>query len=277
MAIILATMLLAGDPAVSSAESAALKKEIPTQISSQMLGHAAIEQIRKDHSAGKYKDLLQELDTAYQASMKNDGLKSLSEMRIGPAPEQQKWEELMKKTLDERNQELKQLVTPEQDAFLSQKISSGTTSSNSELDAALSRLSTLHMLAPNQGANADENALIAIDFEYEYKAIHLDMPLLMGQKGQDLREKQVALKMEQMDRMLQASKTFEDLSMKAAVETVHAQLDTLLAHNWDMVDLHGFMRNGQTESEKKIASILSHYRDKFAELTNQFLEKHGQN
>lgn len=272
MNIILAALALGTEPSVQRQEQPAPSVEMIVQAESEtQLGQKAIEQIRKDYLDGKYKETLKELDDSYEEVSRDGGLENLAEMRIGSGLDQKGWQEIVKKTVGERNQALKKAIQGEHGA-LADQIASAAQPIDSNVEEALLRLNQLHTLAPGQGKNADENAIIDIDFAYEYKAIHLDMPVFIGQKGEDLRSKQIAVAMEKLDRMLDVSKNFEDKELKSAIETVHGHLDALLAQNWDLSDLHALTRDASTPLEKKVAQILNDYRDKFSQLSKEFLE-----
>lgn len=271
MNIILTTLVLAAEPALEQ-ETKPVTEIIADQKTESRLGKEAISKIRSDYLAGKYATTFKQLDVAYEESSKEDGLKNLAEMRIGPMQDQAAWEAVMMKTLTERNAELKKVVDGKE-GNISLKVLSAITTHDPKVDEALSALGRLHTLAPGQGNNEDENQIINIDFEYEYKTLYLDMPVMTGQKEEAAREKQIALKMEQLDRMLAISKDFQDESLKSAIETVHSHLDELLAQNWDMTDLHALTRNAQTPTEENISKVLTNYREKFSELSKTFLEK----
>lgn len=271
MNIVLTALALGAEPAIVENKAPTLEIRAEVQEKNQV-GQNAIQKIRADYLVGNYKETLKELDDSFSEVSEEGGLENLAEMRIGPGLDQKAWQEIMKKTLADRNQELNKAIQGE-DGDLSEKVRSATQSLEPNVEESLLRLNQLHMLAPGQGASADENAIIDIDFEYEYKAIHLDMPVFMGQKGEDLRSKQIAVTMEKLDRMLELSQNFQDKDLKSAVETIHANLDSLLAQNWDLSDLHALTRSASTQSEEKVAQILNDYRDKFSQMSKEFLEK----
>lgn len=273
MQIILAALTLA------TAELAVQQIQEPSkeiQAVQREVSHDSIDQIRKDYVAGKYKALFEELDASYQEVRENNGLQNLAEMRLGPIPNDAKWEGIMKETLQKRNQELLKLVKNDS-SFLSEQVRRATLPLASEVDASFHQLAKLQTLAPGKGSDVDENQIIDIDFEYEYKALHLDLPLLMGQKGEKIWEKQIALKMEKMDRMLEASRSFQNEPLKKAIETLHAHFDALLTQSANMTDLMKIAKNPTNLMEDKLASILMKYQEKFADLSKEFLDKQVMN
>jgi len=277
MNVLLTALLLSVQPAGEAVEApkASSSKTIAVQKESQTRSGAdAIASIRKAYNEGQYREAFKELDDSYREIQEKEGLSALKEMRIGSSSPQKEWEELLKGTLAERNAALRSVVNDALDRKLADKVISAIASRGSAVEDSLSCLAKLHTQAPGAGKNDDENRIIAIDFEYEYKALHLDMPLILGQKGESLKEKQLALKMEMFDKMLAASKEFKDDALKQAIEIVHANLDTLLQQNWDMADLHKLINKPDANAlEENIANVLTKYREKFSDLSKMFVEK----
>lgn len=261
MKIILSALILGAEPVIVEKITAPVEIHVSS-------GQEEVAQIRKEYVEGKYNELFKELDVSYNKVMEEGDLQQLIDMRLGPIAEQESWNEIMKAILQERNKLLLKAVANES-APLVNKVASATLPISSEVDAALARLTTLRLLPPGAGVNADENTLIDISLQYEYKALHLD---LLGSS----REKQLALKMEEMDQMLAISQSFEDRSLQAAVKTVHAHLDSILTRSWDMADLQLLARNAETPIEKKIESILTHSREQLSDLS-QALLNHEEN
>jgi len=256
MKIILSALILGAEPVIIE------KITAPVEIVARS-GQEEIGQIRKDYAEGKYDAFFQELDDAYTQVTQEGDLQQLLDMRTGPIAEQESWNEVMKAILNERNKELLKAVAQES-APLVNKMASAVLSVSADVDSALSRLRTLHLLPPGAGTNQDENTLIDIDVAYEYKALHLD---LSGAS----RDQLLALKMKEMDQMLAASQSFEDTSLQAAVKTVHSHLDAILAQSCDMADLKLLAHKGETPVEQKIESILTQYREKFSEISKAYL------
>jgi hypothetical protein len=276
MKLILAALLLGTQPAVIPTEAPkAVEQETRSRAGSvYAAGSLSITQIRTDYNAGGYDDLLKELTGSYKKVAKDGGLENLTDMRLGALSSQGEWEELLQQTVSERNKELVRAIASDKDSSVSQKVLSITTPLDQSLTDSLSVLARFHTMQPGEGADADENALIDIDLEYAYKSLHLDRPVLSGQPGEELRAKHMALRMEQMDRMLEASQRFENADLKRAVEVVYAHTDALLAQNWDMLDLQAIVRKpGKTDVEENVSSILVEYRQKFSDLSKEFLAK----
>ena len=144
-------------------------------------------------------------------------------------------------------------------------------------EKALLRLIALRQMPPGAGKNSDENTLIDLDIEYEYKSIHLDMPV-PGAQPADRREKHYVLKMNQMDKMLAAAQGFEDAELKKQIEFVAQNPDARMVQNWDQRDLNDLVKGKEKPSgpaQEKVASILQSHQEKMSELAKQSLEAEG--
>jgi hypothetical protein len=131
-------------------------------------------------------------------------------------------------------------------------------------------------MAPGTGKNIDENTLIDLDLEYEFKSIHLDMPVIDGQLAPDRREKHYILKMEMADKMLSSAQSFQDASLKKDVELYAQNIDGRMAQNWDQYDLN-LMAKGKTKPadkvQEQVVSLLQNHQEKMGDLTKQYLEE----
>ncbi|MBI5272949.1 MAG: hypothetical protein HY861_03085 [Chlamydiia bacterium] len=242
---------------------------------SQRSGEQAIAQIRKAYEKGAYDAFLEEMDIAYRNAKEKNQLTPLAEMRIGQTPEWQEWESRAQKLQEEKNGALLALIQDQAKTSFVEKVRSATDKlSNAEQQKALTRMAALRQMAPGTGKSADENRLIEIDLEYEYKALHLDLP---GASALEKREKQSALKMERLDRMAEAAKTFQDVSLQKEMTLYTEHFDARLSQSWDIADLNA-LAGGRVKPtnalEEKVASTLSLYQEKFSDLTKQFIAEH---
>ncbi len=193
-----------------------------SQQGSYLLGSDAIAKIRDDYRQGRYNSFFKEMDAFY-----DDAAQDLPSIRGGLSEDDfAKIRELRQ----EFDQKLNEALLSA-DSALSQKIVSAMLSTSDDL------FQRLHQKEPGEGKNNDENALIALDVEYQYKALHLDRPSNEGDP-QEIRQKHYALKMEQMDKMLLASQSFEDQDLKQAVQAYGENIDQHLSHSWDFRDLY---------------------------------------
>lgn len=265
-----ASPLMAQDETTKSAQS-----EQTAQIELRM-GKENISVLRTAYQNGEYTQFLKEMDAAYQSALSENQLTGLSDMRVGEFPEMkdaQKWEDTAQELQKEKNHELLSLISDEDDSVFAQKIrSAAATLSSPEQQKAIAQLSLFHLMAPKAGKNADENSLIDLDLEYEFKIIHLNKPL---DTSSDLRAKQYVLRMEKMDKAVEASKSFQDSSLKQAVGLSAANFDERLAQNWDVTDLNALAKGKikpSNDQEEKVASILSAHQAKFNDLFKQYLD-----
>lgn len=230
---------------------------------SLIMGKEIVSDVRNGYEAGEYNEFLTEMDQSY----KEADLAQLIEMRQKNVPEdfQKKWEEDFLALQKKRNHELKAAISDKENSLIAEKVRFFTGQIvTPEQEKALSKLNSFIAMAPGQGTNEDENTLIAIDLEYEYKLLHAK-----SQDEQDLQKKGLALRMEKMDKMVEASKNFKDASLKGAVGIASATLDARLAKNLDGVDLNSLAKNEkhlQDPSASKIIEIMQSYQSQFSDL-----------
>lgn len=239
-----------------------LISELPKKVEviqfQEEMGKNRITTIRSAYENGKYNGFLSEMDAAFQKGDANN----LIEMRKKSTPIQVQ-EEMEKKLLQlqkEKGAALMEVIQDRDDSLIAKKVrASQAHLLTAEQEKALSKLNSFIAMAPNTGANEDENSLISIDLEYEYKMFHANIPTSEAE--------QIALRMEKMDKMVQASKNFTDSSLKQAVGIAADTLDARLARNLDGLDLNALLkRKANNETEEKIHSILSLYQEKFSDL-----------
>lgn len=220
------------------------------------LGKEAIAEIRKDYKQGKYDPFLKEIDASYEGVLEGEQLLGLAELRQGASLDLQ-WMDAFQTLQKEKNEQLLQVVSG-QDSLFAEKVRSVATP---ETESNL--FLRVHQMAPGTGKNQDENTLIALDLEYEYKAIHLkNMPY-------DSKAYYYALKMEQMDKTLLAAQVFEDESLKSEVLLFAQTLDSRLAKNWDQMDLRALTLGNvkpEDKAQERVLSVLKDTQEKMSSL-----------
>lgn len=270
---ILLTVLSMGTTPLIGADKMAPKAQMeqPSQIQKK-LGNSAISDIRQAYDNGDYNLFLKELDDSYQSARDQNQLTQLSEMREGVFADWGKWEDRLRKLQEQKGKDLIAAVQDEPDSIFKERVLSAAAQLTSpEQDEALFRMATLRQMAPGTGENADENKLIDLDLEYEYKSLHISMP---GKSSADQKEKQIVLRMEKAKKMIDLSQAFQDVSLKRDVGLFVQDLDLRLAQIWDTMDLNGLVQSKQkpaNRTEEKVASILNQYQEKFSDLTKQFI------
>lgn len=269
ISIILASILTAGSPLLTPMTLQA-EGQMEQMVAQKQLGKAKIAQVRASFDKGEYKQFLNELDVSY----KNADLSNLIEVRKKPIPTefQAKWEERFTSLQKERNAQVL-LVLPENDnSIFAEKVRTMTAEVSTEpQEKAVSKLNTLIALAPKTGVNEDENKLIDLDLEYEYKLLHAQLPQGHISPSQ-MDELQLALRMEKMEKMVEASKSFKDHSLKTAVGLAASNLDARLARNLDGVDLNTLIKDKvqpSTEVEEKVLAIMAIYQGHFNDLMKE--------
>lgn len=264
---ILAAILCATAP-LSAIEAVDPKTEM-TQ-SSLKLGRETVSSVRAAYEKGEYDEFLSEMDASY----KNSDLSGLIQMRDRDIPIefQEEWEQRFIDLRAEKNRELLSVISDEDDSLFSQKVRSVAAQiTTPEQEKALTRLNSFITMSPGKGASEDENTLISLDVEYEYKLIHASMPASDLSLEQQVQH-QIALRMEKMDRMAAASKNFQDPALKQAVSIASATLDERLARNLDGSDLNALVKGKvkpANSTEERVYSILSLYQAKFSELMKE--------
>ncbi len=238
--------------------------------SSIKLGKETVSSVRSGYENGIYNEFLTEMDAVY----KEGDLGGLLQMRQKevPATFQEKWEEKFLDLQKERNDQLLSIISDKDDTVFAKKVRSlAANLLTPEQEKALSKLNGFIAMAPGSGANEDENTLIDIDLEYEYKLLHAGYPT-SDVSPEKRGAYQLALRMEKMDKMVAASKNFEDASLKQAVGIAAASLDERLARNLDGVDLNRLLKakaKPSNATEEAVYSVLSSYQAKFTDLMKQ--------
>lgn len=275
---ILAAILCSASPLLAQDINGSTQSEQTVPTNGLKMGKESISMLRSAYQAGEYSSFLKEMDEAYQKALVENQLSGLSDMRVSGFPEMkdsQKWEETAAKLEKEKNQELLSLISDEDDSLVAQKIRSSTASiSSEEQQKAIAQLSLYHFMTPGSGKTGDENLLIDIDMEYEFKVLNLAKP--MGtDSASEIRNKQYVLRMEKMEKTLEASKNFQNSSLKQAVGLSAANFDERLAQNWDRMDLNALAKGKIKPSnpqEEKTAEILASHQGKFNDLFKEYLD-----
>lgn len=219
-------------------------------------GKDAILDIRKGYGEGRYDSFFKEMDASYEGVLENGQIGELANLRQGEISDLQ-WMDAVQALQKQKNEELLQVVSG-QDSVFAEKVRAIATP-----DSLSNLFLKIHQMAPGTGKNQDENTLIALDLEYEYKAIHLNT------SEKDSRDLYYALKMEQMDKMLLASQSFEDETLKGEVLAFAQNFDDRLAKNWDQMDLRSLMLgkvSPKDQTEQKVVSILKDHYEKVSGL-----------
>jgi hypothetical protein len=260
MSIALAAMLC-----VSGAFAADRSRPATEQVSEKSLGTETISQIRQDYIDGRYNDFLREMDHSYDEAIDKEHILGLGKMRRG-AVDLNNWSNGVRAIKEETNRELIQAIAGQETQF-AEKVRNVATTDDLE-----SLFVVYHQMQPGTGKNADENALIALDLEYEYKAIHLDQPKTEVSKTLDTSDLHYALKMEQMDKILLAAQSFEDATLKNAINQFAQDLDARLARYIDLLDLRRMSHEKASEpTESRVAEIMKRHHEKIQELARNYL------
>lgn len=226
------------------------------------LGSENIARIRRDYESGRYQDFLREMDHAFDEAIDKEYILGLGQLRRGSV-DLNNWFNGVNEIKNETNFALNQAVAGLENRFAS-KVRNVATRDNQE-----NLFIPYRQMQPGTGKNGDENALITLDLEYEYKAIHLDQSKIGLPDELSAKELHYVLKMEQMDKILLASQTFEDEALKGSIEQFAQDLDARLARHWDLMDLRNL--NSADPIEIRVSSILKNHSDKIQEFAREYL------
>lgn len=254
---ILTALFCAAAPLVSDGGSEIKREHVE---SSFKLGKEVVSEVRGSYERGEYKEFFEQMDGSYREADLS-GLIKVREKQV-PVEFQEKWEEEFMALQKAKNKDLLAIISDKDGSIFAEKVRSlAANLSTPEQEKAISKLNSLITKVPGTGANKDENTLIHMDVEYEYK-------LTQAQPH----AQQLALRMEKMDKMVAASKSFQDLALKQAVGLAAANLDVRLARNIDGADLNGLVKSKAkpaNETEEQVYSILSSYQGQFADLMKE--------
>jgi len=237
-------------------------------------GQEAIRLIRISYEEGEYDAFLAESDKTYR-EVKENG--EFSQFAIGRFNSDFKWSDWDKRAnalLDEKREALLEAIENQENSpFVNKVHSLALDLPDEEKREALSKISSFRFMAPGTGKTQDENTLIDLDLEYEYKALHLYHP---EPSSEERREKLAALKMEHLEKMNAALAHFEDAELKKTVDLFSNGFDERLGTSWDSLDLSELI-NGKRKPanaiEEKVSQVLEHYLDKFKDLGNEFMSE----
>ncbi len=281
---ILAAILCSASPIIPQEEAKpAPVEQVAEQVAQEKtqlkMGSEVISSLRTAYQNGEYSEFLKQMHESYTIASQENQLKGLSDMRVAGFPEMkdvQKWEDKAEMLKNVKNQELLNSIADEDDSVFAKKVRSAAANlSSPDQHNALVQLSLFHLMTPKSGKTADENTLIDLDMEFEYKIIQLNSS---SDPSDDRRLKQYVLQMERMEKMVVASKNFQDASLKQAVGLASANCDERLAQNWDTRDLRAIAAGKikpSNASEEKVVSILSAHDAKFQDEFKQFLDSQG--
>lgn len=261
---ILASLLFATTPLASGFFSSSPKTE-SVQFDFE-LGETAVAKIRKAYEKGEYNSFLQEKQQEYTKALAANELDGLIDVRTNsPTVDVKKWEEKASKLQKLKNKELLNALSDNDSSAFAKKVrSSAAILSTPEQEKAVAELDSLLYKAPQSGKNSDENVLIDLDLEYEYKLYRAETS-----------EQRFALRMEKMDKMVAASKQFTDTALKQSVALASTNFDARLAQSIDSKDLSDLAKGivkAENPTEEKIASIYAAYQANFSDLFKEIAE-----
>ena len=279
ISLILAALLCSTSPLLAE-ERLSESVSVQVQESKLSLGTEFVQAVRAQYANGDYFEFLQQMHNDYLKSKENNSLDGLIEIRkedalIAASYDQKDvahWNAMAQSWMQERNKDLIKATQDQEGLVVAQKVQSIVRENDSKEDQAASYLFDLRKLSPGEGRNADENRLIDLNLELEYKQIHLNAPTLNGESVLAHHEKQLALQMEYMDQLLLISQDFQDQDAKAKIALVANGFDARYAKSVDLRDLNDLARGKITasnETEKKVASIMSSYAGKFTDLVKE--------
>lgn len=257
----LAAILLGTAPLAAASENKPSSELVESNFK---LGKDVVASVRSGYENGKYNQFMFDMDEAYNKADLKDLIKLREDGSGKEIPEE--WEQQFSDLQRQKNSELLTALKENDDSLFATKVRSlASNILTPEQEKAISRVNTFIAMAPNSGKNVDENTLIDIDLEYEYKLSYAMQDSNLT--PEERQAQQIALRMEKMDKMLQASKNFEDKILKQAVTIAHGTLDARLARNLDGADLNA---NAKKKSENKdqeiVYSILRSYQGQFSDL-----------
>lgn len=251
------------------------------RVQEETSGKETIASLRAAYENGKYNDFLNQAEADYAQALSDNGLEGLIVMRNKqvPADFQEKWQDRFLSLQQAKNAELLGAISDKDDSVFAKKVRSiATNTSTDSQEKALFKLNSLITKAPKTGANTDENRLIDLDLEYEYKQLHAQLPT-SDVSPQEQANRQIVLRMEKMDKMVQASKDFTDHSLKQSVGLAAANLDTRLARNLDGTELNALVKSKAkpaNETEEKVYSIVAFYQGQFSDLMKDIADENHQ-
>ncbi len=227
-------------------------------------GTDSVRSVRNGYERGAYAPILKELDDDYRQH--KDQLDGLIQTRPGLTAATETPSEVAA-LLQERNAQLREAIAGQPNQIVSHQVQALLESplTESQLDA-WNRFATYRLLPPGTAATAEENQLVDLDLEYEYKALHLE---LIAPEGANKAEIGLALAMEHLEKIGLVAANFEDVDLKQAASHLAASFDSLQAQAADrsaLRDLALGKRPPANEIEAKVASILVAFETQRADL-----------
>ena len=255
------------------------KREIVQSVENSLTGEEAITALRQSYEAGNYENLLVDFEADYKTLVEDGSFDEFVKMRE-PLPEDEKldaiakeWEAQYRDLIVERNAKLVTACNGQGDELVCKRVASLLTELPDDQKQALNYLSSLRLKSPEMAANADEQKLIEIDLASEFKMIHLDAEHA-AKPVENRAEKQIVLRMDMMKQMVEASKSFENKSLKETVSLASQSLDAMQARIWDLNLLNATMKKPSSDVEKAVASILGEHKERSQDLyQKEFLTK----
>jgi hypothetical protein len=279
ISLILAALLCSTSPLLADDRS---NEIVSTQVQEAKLsmGTDFVQAVRVQYANGDYFAFLQQMGDDYSAAKDKKSLDGLIEIRKEDAliassyaqKDVDHWNEMARSWMQERNSDLLKAVEGLDDLMIAQKVQSVVKETDPKLEEAANYLFDLRKLSPGEGRNADENRLIDLNLELEYKQIHLNALVMNERSILAQHEKQLALQMEHMDQLLAISQDFQDQEIKENVALIANTFDARYAKSVDLRDLKDLGRGKivpSNETEKKVASIVSSYAGKFTDLVKE--------
>lgn len=253
------------------AQTNAASKQDSTSVAQQpRLGHDVIQTMRQGYTSGAYDAFLANLESDYRQMAQDSKFSEFVKMReVPPADEKTKqlalrWEEIHKKLIKERNDELKS-ISISNDEVLSNRIQSVVQQLPENQREALHYLTSLRFKTPGMAVNDDEKKLIELDIAAEFKMVHLDAQYAQ-QPFDDRVEKHIIISMDMLRQMVETSQSFKDAHLKEQVLLASQAFDAWQERNWDLNLLNHVIQKPSNDNERAIASVLKKYQDKKAEL-----------
>ncbi len=258
---ILASVFCVGAP---MAQVENMDKKIEWMFSSDKLAKDTVSSIRQAYENGQYDSFLLQMDVSYEQDYVDSGLEGLIQMRQDAPPSHDLFEYKFQEIQDQRNQSLSSVISDDDQSIMAEKVRTIITNFTTPSEKnAIDKLNSYLYKAPYSGVNDDENRLIDIDLEFEYKLLHAKLPQSDVSPNQ-IQEHLIVLKMAKMDKMVKASELFTDESLKNAVKLASIHFDDRLAQSLELADLNKQIRaneNPKSELEAKVFAIIKMYQE----------------
>lgn len=232
------------------------------------LGREVVSKTREAYAQGQYDEFLSQMEKDYQDSLRQNHLEGLAALRDAAhvqlsAEERAELDKKFFALKKERNKQLLAAIRGQEETEFVKKVRSLAT------ELPEHNLIDFHIMSPGSSDSQEVNRLAELDLELEYKLIHLDAPLAKGDSVDMRREKQLALKMQNADRMAGLGAVFQDADLKTRIAQYTSHSDEYLAREWDATDLHALGKGKiqpQNPLEEKVAEILASYQAAWSEL-----------